>query len=70
MQSKATANFARIAPRKARMIIDLVRGRNAAEAIQLLQFTTKAAAPLVKKLLESAVANARSARAPCRRQIL
>jgi large subunit ribosomal protein L22 len=58
MQSKATANFARIAPRKARMIIDLVRGRNAAEAIQLLQFTTKAAAPLVKKLLESAVANA------------
>jgi large subunit ribosomal protein L22 len=41
------------------MIIDLVRGRNASEALQLLQFTTKAGAPVVMKLLESAVANAR-----------
>lgn len=59
MLSKASANFARIAPRKARMIVDLVRGRDAAEALQLLQFTTKAGAPVVAKLLESAVANAR-----------
>jgi large subunit ribosomal protein L22 len=58
MQSKAIANFARISPRKARMIIDFVRGKSAAEAIQVLQFTTKSAAPLVKKLIESAVANA------------
>jgi large subunit ribosomal protein L22 len=58
MQSKATAMFSRIAPRKARMIANLVRGRNAAEAIQLLQFTTKAGAPVLKKLIESAIANA------------
>jgi large subunit ribosomal protein L22 len=61
MQSKASANFSRIAPRKARMIVDFVRGKTAAEAIQALQFTTKAGAPIVKKLIESAVANAQSA---------
>jgi large subunit ribosomal protein L22 len=59
MLSKASARFSRIAPRKARMIADLVRGRDAAEAIQLLQFTTKSGAPVIKKILESAVANAR-----------
>ena len=58
MKSKASAMFSRIAPRKARMIADLVRGRDAAEAIQLLQFTTKAGAPVLKKVIESAVANA------------
>ena len=59
MISHASARFARISPRKARMIVDLVRGRNASEALQLLQFTTKAGAPVIAKLLESAVANAR-----------
>ncbi len=59
MLSQASAKFSRIAPRKARMIANLVRGRDAAEAIQLLQFTTKAGAPVLKKLIESAVANAR-----------
>ena len=59
MRSKASAMFSRIAPRKARMIADLVRGRDAAEAIQLLQFTTKSGAPVIKKIIESAVANAR-----------
>lgn len=58
MRSKASARFSRIAPRKARMIADLVRGRDAAEAIQLLQFTQKSGAPVIKKILESAVANA------------
>ena len=58
MKSKASARFSRIAPRKARMIADLVRGRDAAEAIQLLQFTQKSGAPVVKKIIESAVANA------------
>jgi large subunit ribosomal protein L22 len=51
--------FSRISPRKARMIADLVRGRDAADAIQLLQFTEKSAAPVIKKIIESAVANAR-----------
>jgi large subunit ribosomal protein L22 len=59
MLSKASANFSRIAPRKARMIADLVRGRDAAEAIQLLQFTPKSGAPVLQKIIESAVANAR-----------
>ena len=59
MISRAKSNFQRISPRKARMIIDLVRGRDAAEALQLLDFTPKAGAPIVKKLLASAVANAK-----------
>ena len=58
MQSKASAMNSRIAPRKARMIINFVRGKHAAEAIQLLSFTAKAGAPIVKKLIESAMANA------------
>ena len=58
MKSRASARFSRIAPRKARMIADLVRGRDAAEAIQLLQFTQKSGAPILKKIIESAVANA------------
>lgn len=62
MIATATARFQRIAPRKARMIINLVRGRDAAEALQLLDFTPKAASPIVKKLIASAIANARQKR--------
>ena len=62
MISQASAKFQRISPRKARVIINLVRGRDAAEALQLLDFTPKAGAPIVKKLLASAVANARVAK--------
>jgi large subunit ribosomal protein L22 len=61
MQSKASARFSKIAPRKARVIADLVRGRNVAEALQLLQFTPKRGARVMQRLLESAVANARQA---------
>ena len=60
MVSKAIARFSRISPRKARMIVNLVRGRQAGEALQLLQFTMKAGAPVIAKLSESAVANART----------
>jgi len=63
MVSKAIARFARISPRKARVIVNLVRGRQAGEALQLLEFTQKAGAPFLKKVIESAVANART-RAP------
>ena len=59
MVSKALARFSRISPRKARMIADMVRGRDAGEALQLLEFTKKAACPVIKKLLESAMANAK-----------
>jgi large subunit ribosomal protein L22 len=60
MISKASAKFARISPRKARMVANLVRGKDAAWALQVLEFTMKAAAPLFKKVIESAVANART----------
>jgi large subunit ribosomal protein L22 len=59
MVSSATARFQRISTRKARVIINLVRGRSAAEALQLLDFVPKSGAAVVKKLLASAVANAR-----------
>jgi large subunit ribosomal protein L22 len=59
MISNAKANFQRISPRKARMIVNLIRGRAASDALQLLDFTFKAGAPFVKKLIASAVANAK-----------
>lgn len=62
MISAASARFQRISPRKARMIINLVRGRDASEALQLLDFTFKSGAPFVKKLIASAVANAKQRR--------
>ena len=62
MISEASAKYQRISPRKARIIVNLVRGRDASEALQLLDFTTKAGAPFVKKLVASAVANARMKR--------
>lgn len=60
MISKASAMYTRISPRKARMIANLVRGKSAAEALQVLQFITKAGAPIVKKVIESAIANAKT----------
>ena len=61
MEATAKARFQRIAPRKARMVLDMVRGQNVAEALSHLRFTRKAAAPMVAKLLDSAIANARHA---------
>jgi len=58
MESKAVLRFARVSPQKARLVADLVRGRDVAEAIEVLTFTDKKSAPMIKKLLESAVANA------------
>ncbi|GAC1352682.1 MAG: 50S ribosomal protein L22 [Polyangiales bacterium] len=42
------------------MVVNLVRGKSAAQALQMLQFTNKAGAPFVRKVIESAVANARA----------
>jgi large subunit ribosomal protein L22 len=58
MEAIAKGKFQRIAVRKARVILDLVRGRNAADALNQLKFTRKAAAPMVAKLIDSAIANA------------
>lgn len=58
MESKAILRFVRISARKARLVADLVRGRFVPDAIEMLAFTQKKSAPLMKKLIESAVANA------------
>ncbi|HEX2878557.1 MAG TPA: 50S ribosomal protein L22 [Polyangiaceae bacterium] len=62
MIAEANGKFQRISPRKARMIINLVRGRDAAEALQILDFTPKAGAPFVRKIIQSALANAKRKR--------
>ena len=58
MQAIARAKFQRISVRKARVILNMVRGQNVAEALDALRFTRKAAAPMVAKIIDSAIANA------------
>ncbi len=58
-QSRAVARHVRVTPMKARRIVDLIRGRNAAEAVATLRFAPQAASDPVRKVLESAMANAR-----------
>jgi large subunit ribosomal protein L22 len=58
MQAKANANHIRIAPRKVKLVIDLIRGKAVGDAIAILRHTPKAASPIVEKLLNSAIANA------------
>ena len=55
---KATAKFVRIAPRKARLVADEVRGKSVPEAVSILQFTNKRAAGIVGDVIKSAAANA------------
>jgi len=56
--AQATAKTVRIAARKVRLVIDLIRGNSVAEAIAILKFTTRGASPVVAKVLNSAIANA------------
>ncbi|NLX91406.1 MAG: 50S ribosomal protein L22 [Firmicutes bacterium] len=58
MESKAQARFIRIAPRKARIVIDLIRGKSVNEALGILRYTPKKGARIIEKVLKSAVANA------------
>jgi large subunit ribosomal protein L22 len=58
MEVKAKLRFTRIAPRKARLVADLIRGKRSEEAVSILTFTPKAAARIIIKLLRSAIANA------------
>ena len=58
MEAKAIAKGVRIAPRKARLVIDLIRGKNVVEADEILSNLNKEAARISKKVLTSAVANA------------
>jgi large subunit ribosomal protein L22 len=57
-QAKATARTVRIASRKVRLVVDLIRGKKVGEAIAILRLTPKAASPVVEKVLKSAIANA------------
>jgi large subunit ribosomal protein L22 len=58
MEVKAKLRFSRMAPRKARLVADLIRGKTSEEALKILMFTPKAAARVIIKLLRSAIANA------------
>ena len=58
MEAKAVAKYVRIAPRKVRVVMNLIRGKNVADAFAILKFTPKAGADVIEKVLKSAVANA------------
>ena len=58
MEAKAVAKYVCIAPRKVRVVMDLIRGKNVAEAFAILKFTPKVGADAIEKVLKSAVANA------------
>lgn len=58
MESRAILKYARVSPQKARLVANLVRGKDASEAIELLAFLNKKSAPMIRKLVESAIANA------------
>ena len=58
MEAKAVAKYIRISPRKARQVIDLIRGKNVHEAFAILKFTPNKGGEIIEKVLKSAVANA------------
>jgi large subunit ribosomal protein L22 len=58
VEARALARYVRLSPQKARLVIDLIRGRDAGVALGLLRFTKKRAAKPIEKVLRSAIANA------------
>jgi large subunit ribosomal protein L22 len=58
MEATATLRFVRISPRKARLVVDLIRGKKIEEAQTILRMANKASARTVRKVLDSALANA------------
>ena len=58
MNAKAVVRFSRIAPRKARQVIDMIRGKKVGDAQTILKFTPRIAAEVIGKVLNSAIANA------------
>ena len=54
----ASVKYVRVAPRKAKIVVDLIRGKQVDQALAILMYTPKSAAPVVEKLLNSAIANA------------
>ncbi len=60
MEAKAINRFIGTSPRKMRLVIDLIRGKNVEEALNILHFTTKHAAKTAEKVLRSAISNAQN----------
>ncbi len=58
MEARAEARYVRTSPQKARLVVDLIRGHKAGEAITILRGANKRMAPVVEKVLRSAIANA------------
>ena len=58
MQTEATLRYARISPQKCRLVADMIRGQDVGRALTTLSYTPKKAARIVRKVLESAIANA------------
>ncbi|ROP43217.1 50S ribosomal protein L22 [Pseudokineococcus lusitanus] len=59
MEAMAKARFVRVTPQKARRVVDLVRGKRAEDALAVLAFAPQAASEPVRKVVQSAIANAR-----------
>jgi large subunit ribosomal protein L22 len=66
MPFEAKHRFARIAPRKARLVMNLIRGRNVDDAISMLKFSKQRSSGMIEKVIRSAVANASEAAVPTR----
>ena len=58
MEFRAAARFTRVSPQKARLVLDLIKGRRVEEAMNTLAFTKKGIAPDIQKVLRSAIENA------------
>ena len=60
MESRASTRHVRIGPQKARLVVDLIRGKSVEEAIGVLEFNSRRASIVIAKTLKSAIANAES----------
>lgn len=60
MEARAVSRYVRIAPRKVRIVADLIRGKDVNEALAILRFTPKRGARILEKVLRSAIANAQN----------
>ena len=58
LEARATLKYARISARKVKIVADLIRGKDAGEALSIVKFTPKASSEVIEKLLKSAIANA------------
>lgn len=58
LEARATLNHARISSRKVKIVADLIRGKNVAEALAIVKYAPKASSEIIEKLLKSAMANA------------